>query len=120
MHVYSKAGTYTVKHTAINSYGRDTEIKIKYITVTASLKAPVAAFSASPVSGKAPLKVQFTDKSKGSPTSWNWSFGDGTLSIVKSPTHKYTKPGKYTVGLKVKNAAGSDTAKKFGYIKVKK
>ena len=119
-HVYSKAGTYTIKHTAINSYGRDTEIKIKYITVTAPLKAPVAAFSASSVSGKAPLKVQFTDKSKGSPTSWNWSFGDGTFSTVKSPTHKYTKPGKYTVGLTVKNTADNDTVKKIGYIIVKK
>jgi|GEM_PF-1084482 len=26
-HTYSKAGVYTVKHTAINAYGRDTEIK---------------------------------------------------------------------------------------------
>jgi tripartite motif-containing protein 71 len=34
-----------------------------------SLKAPVAAFTASPKSGYASLKVAFTDKSTGIPTS---------------------------------------------------
>jgi beta propeller repeat protein len=81
---------------------------------------PVAAFSASPISGKAPLKVQFTDKSTGSPTSWKWSFGDKTYSTAKNPVHKYTAAGKYTVSLTVKNAAGSNTAKKTSYIKVSK
>jgi beta propeller repeat protein len=118
-HVYSTAGIYTVKHTAINAYGRDTEIKTNYISVKSPLKAPVAAFSASPRSGKAPLKVQFTDKSTGTPTSWKWSFGDGTYSTAKSPAHKYNKAGKYTVSLTVKNAKGSNTVKKTGYITVR-
>jgi beta propeller repeat protein len=118
-HTYSKAGIYTVKHTAINAYGRDTEIKTKYIKVTTPVK-PVAAFSASPTSGKAPLKVQFTDKSTGSPTSWKWSFGDKTYSTAKSPAHKYSKAGKYTVSLTVKNTAGTNTKTMSGYITVKK
>ena len=46
----------------------------------ALLKSPVAAFSASPTSGNGPLKVVFTDKSSGKPTSWKWIFGDGTSS----------------------------------------
>ncbi len=60
---------------------------------------PVAAFSASPTSGNVPLNVTFTDKSTGTPTSWKWSFGDGTNSTVQNPTHKYTKAGTYTVAL---------------------
>jgi beta propeller repeat protein len=119
-HTYSKAGTYTVKHTAINGYGRDTEIKKNYITVTAPLKSPVAAFTASPRSGKAPLKVQFTDKSTNSPTSWKWSFGDGKYSTSRNPAHTYSKAGKYTVSLTVKNAKGSNTKKVPGYIVVAK
>ena len=82
---------------------------------------PVAAFSASPTSGKAPLKVQFTDKSTGTPTSWKWNFGDKTsYSTAKNPSHKYSKAGKYTVKLTVKNAAGSNTKTMSEYIKVSK
>ena len=83
--------------------------------------SPVAAFSASPTSGKAPLKVQFTDKSTGTPTSWKWNFGDKTsYSTAKNPSHKYSKAGKYTVKLTVKNAAGSNTKTMSEYIKVSK
>ncbi|MGB9928233.1 MAG: PKD domain-containing protein, partial [Methanosarcina sp.] len=81
---------------------------------------PVASFSASPVSGKAPLKVQFSDKSTGAPTSWKWSFGDKTYSTQKNPKHTYSKPGKYTVSLTVKNSVGINTKTVSGYIVVKK
>ncbi len=38
--------------------------------------APVAAFSGVPTSGAAPLIVNFTDASTGSPTGWAWFFDD--------------------------------------------
>lgn len=79
---------------------------------------PVAAFTASPVSGKAPLKVSFTDKSTDA-YYWSWNFGDKSTSTLPSPVHKYSKAGKYTVSLTVKNAAGSNTVKKTSYITVK-
>jgi beta propeller repeat protein len=69
---------------------------------------PVAAFTASPTSGKHPLTVKFTDKST-DVYYYNWNFGDKSTSTVKNPTHKYTKVGKYTVKLTVKNAAGSSS-----------
>ena len=112
--------TYTVKETVSNAAGKDTEIKTNYITVKAALIKPVAAFSASPISGKVPMKVQFTDKSTNSPTSWKWSFGDGTYSTSKSPSHRYSKTGKYTVYLTATNKAGSNTKTMSGYITVKK
>jgi chitosanase len=80
--------------------------------------APVASFSGRSTNGKAPLKVSFTDKSTGSPISWKWSFGDGTYSTAKNPVHKYSKAGKYTVSLTVKNVKGINTVKKSRYIKV--
>ena len=52
--------------------------------------APTAAFSGTPTSGQAPMNVQFTDSSTGSPTSWSWSFGDGGSSTTQSPSHTYT------------------------------
>jgi beta propeller repeat protein len=83
------------------------------------LYPPVAAFTASPISGKKLLNVKFTDKSTGSITSMSWNFGDKTTSTLKSPVHKYTKAGKYTVSLTVKNAAGNNTKTMSNYITVK-
>ena len=94
-------------------------IGIKQILTEENPVLPVAAFSACPVSGKAPLKVKFRDKSTGSPTSWRWNFGDNCTSTAQNPIHKYLKKGEYTVSLKVKNAAGCDIVKKTQYVIVK-
>ena len=82
--------------------------------------APDASFTASPTSGTAPLTVQFTDLSTGSPTSWQWDFeNDGTIdSSERNPPHSYQNPGTYSVFLRVTNAIGSDTEIKTGYITV--
>ena len=116
-HTYGKAGNYTISLTVKNAKGSDTKTIKNYI-VANELKAPVAAFSASQTSGKALLTVKFTDKSTGSPASWKWSFGDGSSSFVQNPTHKYSKSGKYTVSLTVKNDKGSNTVTKTDYIQV--
>jgi len=118
---YQKDGNYSVNLTVTGPGGSDSEVKIGYINVTSQSPAkPVAAFSAYPTSGKAPLKVQFTDESTGSPTSWKWNFGDGKTSTSRSPAHTYSKTGKYTVSLTVKNAAGSSTKTKLKCIVVSK
>ncbi|MCQ1539627.1 hypothetical protein FTO68_11675, partial [Methanocalculus taiwanensis] len=39
---------------------------------------PVAAFTASPTTGTAPLTVQFTDQSSNTPTSWKWEYSTGS------------------------------------------
>jgi len=118
-YTYGTAGTYTVNLTVIGPGGSDFEVKTGYIKVTGSSPGkPVAAFSASPASGKAPLTVAFTDTSTGTPTKWKWSFGDGTSSTQQNPVHKYSKAGKYTVSLTVTNAKGSNTVTETDYIKV--
>jgi PKD repeat protein len=118
-HTYSKSGKYTVILTVTNTAGSNSVTKLSYINVIAPPKPSVAAFSASMTSGKAQLKVTFTDKSANSPTSWAWSFGDGESSTVKNPLHTYSKAGKYTVTLTATNSAGSNTMKKTNYITVK-
>ena len=75
-------------------------------------------FSGSPTSGVAPLVVQFTDSSTGSPTSWSWNFGDGGTATTQSPSHTYTAAGAYTVSLTATNASGSDPEVKTNYISV--
>ena len=83
-----------------------------------SVNPPVANFSANRTSGSAPLAVQFTDLSSGSPTSWSWVFGDGGTSTVQNPSHTYNAAGSYTVSLTATNAGGPNTQTKTNYITV--
>jgi PKD repeat protein len=71
--------------------------------------APVASFTASAVTGRRPLVVQFTDASTNTPTSWAWSFGDGNTSTAQNPVHTFNAPGLYIVSLTATNASGSSS-----------
>ncbi|AKB82590.1 Chitin binding protein [Methanosarcina barkeri 3] len=115
IHKYSKAGTYTVNLTVTNTIGSITVTKTNYIKVVTK---PVADFTSSVTSGKAPINIAFSDTSTETPIKWQWNFGDGTTSTQQNPIHKYSKAGTYTVNLTVTNAAGSNTATKTNYIKV--
>ena len=116
-HSYATAGTYTVTLTVTGPGGSSAATKA--ITVTAPPVAkPVAAFSATPTSGRLPLKVAFTDTSTGNITTWAWDFGNGSTSTLRQPTHTYTTAGTYTVKLTVTGPGGSNTATKTGYITV--
>jgi YVTN family beta-propeller protein len=68
---------------------------------------PIAKFSAYPNSGKAPLKVQFTDLSENA-SSRNWYFGDGFSTTEPNPKHTYSLKGDYTVYLVASNKNGTD------------
>jgi len=80
--------------------------------------APVAAFSATPLSGAAPLEVTFTDASTNTPTSWSWDFGNTNGSILQNPVYTYPSSGTYTVTLSASNATGTDVETKTAYITV--
>ena len=69
---------------------------------------PVASFSASPVSGAAPLKVQFANNSTEG-TYPEWNFGDGNVSVDHSPTHVFENIGSYSVQLLVTNDQGCES-----------
>lgn len=83
---------------------------------------PVASFVADKVTGTHSLPVTFTytGTGGGTPNSYYWDFGDKKSSThALTATHTYTKAGTYSVILKVTNSAGSSTATKTAYIKVK-
>jgi len=79
---------------------------------------PGANFSSNVTGGAAPLAVQFSDTSKGSPSSWLWKFGDGGTSREQNPVYVYRIPGMYTITLTVTNSGGSDTISKAGMMTV--
>ena len=89
-------------------------------TPTSPPSAPVADFTAIPVSGTAPIAVQFIDRSTNSPKSWSWDFGDGQRQIGNQyqPVHLYSNAGTYTVSLTASNSAGSDTKTRSNLITI--
>ncbi|MBI3260266.1 MAG: PKD domain-containing protein [Ignavibacteriae bacterium] len=82
--------------------------------------APSGEFIAVPLSGCAPLTVNFIDQSTDSTTLWNWDFTDKGLdnTYTKNPSYTYSEPGKYSVKFTAANALGSKTTTKLSYITV--
>ena len=115
-HTYAAAGSYTVSLTVTGPDGSNTATQTDYITV--NLTGPLAGFNAAPRVGLPPLTVAFSDASSGSITSWAWTFGDGSTSPTRNPSHTYAATGSYAVSLTVTGPDGSNTATKEGYITV--
>ena len=106
-HSYTNAGTFPVSLTVSGPLGSNTLPLANYITVTnVTLVAPIAAFTATPTNGAAPLLVNFTDASSGTITNRFWMFGDGATSVVTSPSHTYSNAGVYSVALTVSGPGG--------------
>ena len=118
-HTYNNSGNYTVGLTATNDYGSNTKTQNGFIVVSGGGgSAPLAAFTATPTTGTAPLTVNFTDQSTNNPTSWQWDFGDGNTSTQQNPSHTYNNNGTYTVSLTATNDYGSNTKTQNGLIVV--
>ncbi len=89
---------------------------------------PGANFVGSPLSGSAPLAVQFTYIDSSPLTSCTWTFGDGASQAYDlgqnfgpcpSTTHTYTVAGSYTVSLSVIKYTGQgNSMTKPDYIQV--
>ncbi len=94
---------------------------LSHVTVVENVGTPFGAnFVGAPVSGEAPLLVQFTDLSSGNPTSWAWDFqNDGTVdNTTQNPAWEYTAPGFYSVSLTVYAGGDSASVVKPDYIQV--
>jgi PKD repeat protein len=102
------------------------QAKVLELTATPT---PGANFVGAPISGAAPLAVQFTDTSNVPVTSCTWMFGDGT-GLAVDPTgtpfpacpsfnHTYTSAGSYSVTLTIAKASGGSVSlTRTNYIQV--
>ena len=72
---------------------------------------PVASFTASPLSGTAPLTVSFNASSSydsdGSIVTYEWDFGDGVHGAGATTSHTYSTAGTYAVKLTVTDNKGA-------------
>lgn len=119
-HTYSSAGTYQPTLTVTTNVCDLNPVTAQCPEIVVGDPPPppqpmiVAACSADPSSGVAPLAVMFTDQSTAKDTvitSWSWDFeGDG-MSNAQNPSHLFEDPGTYDVTLTVADDDGlSDTA----------
>ncbi|PWB70390.1 hypothetical protein C3F09_09150 [candidate division GN15 bacterium] len=119
IHTYQSAGNYTVKLKSIlqmdGCYQVDSVTKSDFVIVR-DLKAN---FLSNPVTGPAPLTVQFSDYSSGGPNSWYWDFGDGQTSTLQNPGHVYSSVGTYDVFLRIGNGYQTDSMLALDEIKVR-
>jgi PKD repeat protein len=113
-HMYTAAGTYTVKLTVTDDQGTSASGSTTATIVSSNL-SPIADANG-PYSGTVDNSISFTGEGTSDPdgtiASYLWSFGDGTTSTSANPTHIFSAEGTYTVVLSVADnlgATGMDT-----------
>lgn len=99
--------------TSINANGTESSISNLLVynadtSTTPTSTAPLqAVITAAPLSGTAPLSVDFNGiSSTGNISSFQWDFGDGSTSMGNTATHAYTTEGTYTAKLTVTDTNG--------------
>jgi len=115
-HLYGAAGTYTAVFTATDASGQSASANV-VITVHTG---PVATANASPISGSAPVAVNFTASASGgvAPYGYQWTFGDGATGSTQNPSHTYVSAGIFTATLTVTDAVGGKVQANVGPISV--
>ena len=114
-HIYTTAGTYTVRMTATDSKGlADPAPPTRTITVqAAAVNLPPSATITAPAANvtiTAGQAVSFTGTAtdpNGDTVTVVWTFGDGTTSTLLAPgNHTYATAGTYTVTLTATDSRG--------------
>lgn len=116
-HTYSSYGTYVITLTVTNNVCVETASQ----AITIQAIPPLIDFTADPLSGCAPLTVQFNNLSQfAEPGTFVWRFGDGqATSNAIHPSYTYYEAGTYTVSLTGSNITNQEvTETKTLYITV--
>ena len=105
--------TYTYRVSAHDDAGNDSPLSDEASATTPALpenQPPVAAATADPMSGTAPLTVNFSaagsSDTDGTIERYEWDFGDGDNGSGEQVQHAYTAPGTYTANLTVTDDDG--------------
>lgn len=94
--------TYTI---SLDTYDSDLNLRGSYSQDIIVKSTTVGLFEVSNVClGETTIFNNTSIGSDANVLSWNWDFGDGNTSNVKSPSHRYTNSGEYNVTLSLINA----------------
>ena len=113
-HVYSSAGSYTVKAIVTDNLGASSTATA-LVKITSGNTPPVAALSLSASAAYAPASITASTAGSSDPdgtiASSSINFGDGSAAISgPSATHSYGIPGTYTVTATVKDNLGASSS----------
>ena len=106
-----RAGSQALYYTTYAGGGQ-----VRRIYHTAVNGVPTAVVTADPVSGPAPLTVNFDGSGSSDPDNdpltWLWDFGDGQTATTTGPlaSHTYSVNGSYTASLRVRDARNATSA----------
>ncbi len=103
---YNGADSFTFR---ANDGAADSNTATVSIAVTPVNDAPTVTALADPMSGEAPLAVQFTASGNdvdGDTLSYSWTFGDGGTSGAQNPAHTYNVAGTYTARVTISDGKG--------------
>lgn len=108
-HVYTTAGTYTVKLKVIYAHSgtgitfESSAVKTDVVVISNPVP-PTAQLSIGTSCLFTNTAISFVDESVNGTrpiTSWLWRFGDGATSSLRNPSHTYAAQGAYNVSLTV-------------------
>ncbi len=102
-HLYTSYGSYPASLTVTSINGCTNNIS-RAVNVFA---LPTANFAFDPACEDSP--AQFNDRSsvpEGNVNSWYWTFGDGNIGTLPSPSHTYTNQGSYPIHLLISTDHG--------------
>jgi PKD repeat protein len=110
VHTYRQNGVHLVRVHVTDPSG--TDILSDPLEVTVDNRPPVARFEVPPEAVTDTEAVAFSDASTdidGEVVSRSWTFGDGSASDERNPSHRFPSAGVYTVTLMVIDEAGSSS-----------
>ena len=105
-HAYLSSGVYTVCLTLFDSLnlGGCQSTYCDTLTITNAPNPPCSAYFSYYNDSNNTNGTQFYDLSSNNPTSWYWTFGDGSTSTAQNPSHQYAQTGNYLVCLTIVDA----------------
>jgi len=110
-HTYSTPGIYVATLTVTDNRGATSRATTSVIVEAAGNHPPLAVITGAPLSGRAPLTVNFSGSDSSDPegpvSSHVWSFGDGGGGSGVTASHTYTVAGTYLATLTVTDALGA-------------